>query len=956
MATEIHFEPTLFLFLGTSSGQVGWRLKELLHRAYGDIPILRFLWVDADTTVDPEAARWLTPHERTELVGFNGDVVLDHLNEYPAIRAWWPRDSRLKPGHIQRGAKQIRLYGRLALFRMFNERATGPAFIDKLQSAANAIGLIENSDATEAKSTERFKYTVERNSARVVIVSSTCGGTGSSMTFDLAYLCRDILRGRELTVISISILPAVIDKAIKNETQAQREKIRANTYAWFKENEYLLTNPRWNVTYPEGAPLNIAAPPFDLNFVIDITNQAGDRLSSADDVYSLVAQAIFLDTGSPLGGAIRGFNANVSILLEEVQGRQRAYSSLAAAALVYPAARIQRYCAARLAQDLVDRGFLAPPDPLEAQKTAAGLLSRLRLRDDQLLIDLLADRQITNPTAPAIRKAESAEKARGLLEKQVNADSLERPRQIEKIAAKAAALLQDDLRDLPLEIADVARQQGALFAQAVLDTLTGEPQRNDLAAEEIWSFPACIQRLNQQGASEADLQKAEETYRQAHERLRSMESDPKLAALRLVARKHWQRLFDGAKNDCLHWLAEVNRLTLQVAAQREALTYYTALHELVTRLKAHAASLLQSLKATRQDLEQLAKAALTPRASETHLYELTLEVVDEAYIRDYYQRHAGQIDPMVVFRDFARQLQELTMEQMAAWHKAELAEAMVQQAGHAFVEELANISLLQALAQYHGAQAASVIEAQFERLLRHCHPFWRYDADRGIGGLEGKSLLGMEDETDPLIPARYRDHEQYEIKSTGIKHEIFATRVLHGLPAFLLRDIEEYRTYYNQKRKGIDPLHVLPEAAPAGEVIPEEHQEARLTFTVASCFGLIIQIGTWFYFDPARRYGKDKIHPGRNNQLGQGYQNAENAFVQQDQMVRQADQIIEQEITRIGNEAAIKQLEECLQKHRQALAGMPIDSELRVYFEKSIRALRTKQRQLGYLGGQEDVE
>ena len=50
MATEIRFEPTLFLLLGTSSGQVGWRLKELLRRAYGDIPILRFLWVDADAT------------------------------------------------------------------------------------------------------------------------------------------------------------------------------------------------------------------------------------------------------------------------------------------------------------------------------------------------------------------------------------------------------------------------------------------------------------------------------------------------------------------------------------------------------------------------------------------------------------------------------------------------------------------------------------------------------------------------------------------------------------------------------------------------------------------------------------------------------------------------------------------------------------------------------------------
>ena len=123
MTNEIRFEPTLFLFLGTSSGQIGWRLKDLIRRAYGDIPILRFLWVDADSTVDPHVASWFKNGERAELVGFNGDAVLAHLGNFPSIETWWPRDSRLKAGYVNRGAGQMRPVGRLALFRMYNDEA-----------------------------------------------------------------------------------------------------------------------------------------------------------------------------------------------------------------------------------------------------------------------------------------------------------------------------------------------------------------------------------------------------------------------------------------------------------------------------------------------------------------------------------------------------------------------------------------------------------------------------------------------------------------------------------------------------------------------------------------------------------------------------------------------------------------------------------------------------------------
>ena len=87
MATEIRFEPTLFLLLGTSSGQIGWRLKELLRRAYGDIPVLRFLWVDADATMIGDCP--LVFKRRTRRAGgFQRRCGSCQSEQFPTIKAW----------------------------------------------------------------------------------------------------------------------------------------------------------------------------------------------------------------------------------------------------------------------------------------------------------------------------------------------------------------------------------------------------------------------------------------------------------------------------------------------------------------------------------------------------------------------------------------------------------------------------------------------------------------------------------------------------------------------------------------------------------------------------------------------------------------------------------------------------------------------------------------------------
>ncbi|MFQ5352364.1 MAG: tubulin-like doman-containing protein, partial [Candidatus Binatia bacterium] len=746
---------------------------------------------------------------------------------------------------------------------------------------------------------------------------STCGGTGSALAFDVAYLCQHLLRGSNPTIIGVALLPPVIDKAIKNETQTQREKIRANTYAWFKESDHLLENPHWRVAYPEGAPANIQAPPFDLQFVVDLGNQANQRLNSEDDIYTMVAQAVFLDTGSPIAGAIRGFNANVGVLLEEFRGRQRAYSSLAAASLVYPKERILNYCSARLGQAMIRHGLLAVPDSNEVGEATSALLGRQRLRDAQVLESLLADRHVPNTNAPAIRKATSVEAIRRLLATQEGRDGQARQRQTERIANTAASLLIAAQGAFETEVMTLASKWGVPFARGVLDRLTAERADDEPVPESTLSLLGFKVRLDQEGIHERDLSQAEREYQAARERLRALEGGFWRGMRKRVRSGAWKQDLDRARNDCLHWMSEVNQRTLQLAAQREATNLYDQLAEEARGLKGSLARVVQALERTVEDLEQVAEDNLKPATAEEGIFEMTQEAVDAAYIRDYYPKHAANVDPVAAYQVFAqgfhiRDLADPSAELRTGPSdglRTGLARALRKHAEGYFAEDLENISLLEALVEYYGDNAPAVIEARFDRLVRFCHPFWQFNKDSGLQGHEGKSIIGVEDEHSELIPPKYRDSLQYEIKSTGFKHRVDVARIQHGLPAFLLRGMQDYRAYYDAKRKGLDPLHILPEAALADEVIPEEKQEARELFAVAAAFDYIVQIGSWYYFDLMKEYETSHIHPGRENRLDQGREKAEDAFIQRDDLVRQAEVLVEREIEAMGNRAAIALLD-----------------------------------------------
>ena len=111
--TQVRFQPTLFLYLGTSAGQIGYRLKRLLKLAYGDVPVLRHLWIDIDIAIDPLAQPWFTDAERIELSGLDPAAVVQNIDNFPAIKAWWPDTTRLSAGMLAGGGspQQMRLIG-----------------------------------------------------------------------------------------------------------------------------------------------------------------------------------------------------------------------------------------------------------------------------------------------------------------------------------------------------------------------------------------------------------------------------------------------------------------------------------------------------------------------------------------------------------------------------------------------------------------------------------------------------------------------------------------------------------------------------------------------------------------------------------------------------------------------------------------------------------------------------
>jgi len=904
--------------------------------------------MDIDTDVDTQADPWFSREERVELSGFDPAIVARNINNYETIKEWWPDSTVLKPGMLAGGGapKQMRLVGRLALFRKFNDQSKGPSLINKLEAATDALFTIENKKQTESKSDDSVSYTVE-DGCRVYLVFSPCGGTGSSMSFDIAYLCRHLLSGKSPTIISVNIMPRVIDKLLKKETQAQRDKIRANAYAWFKEDQYLSQNPYWRVEYPGEVLVEQDAPPFDFRFIIDIENQAGHRLDSADDVFNMVAQSIFMDTGSSISGDMRGFTQNVTVLGDSFENSMRIYSSLASATLLYPKDRLLDYCASKLSVALIKQGLMGEPNINEVEASASAILSQLKLRDAELINSLMVQVRARMAQEPAIKKAESVAAALSLIDAQKAQNQTALRVEKEKMNKRAEDKLERIKREFDQEFTKLACLKGFNFSLKVMDTFLEESPAG-VVDQNVNSLNGLISRITQLGASEDDLVSENSSFKQDKEALKKMDDGVEDVLERKISPKGWKKKFVLYKTECLNDMRNNNDLEMQINAQQQGISIYDQLVAHTSEMKARISKILNATSIIADDFKSHMEFLLENPETQAHTFEFMQEI--EVDYQSYYNQNIESIDPVSIFSAMIPAQAQENISTLETWVSRDLYDTVKEYAAGFFYNNLQKISLLDAIknaAEKDNKEPETLVGEYLDDMLKYCHPFWQWDQNRGLHDLEGHSTLGVEFENSPYIPENYKNAELYALKSTLRPDRIDVLRVWHGLPAFLIHGMNEYKQKYDKRIKAKDPLHILPEMEFAPDLMPEKDAQNREIFARGLAFDYIVPIGTFYYYDPDRLHKSNKISPTREYRLAQGREKAEDAFSRNEDWSKEVEDLIEAEVRQMGNEAAIEKLEDAIDKHLEIIRKTGSEVTLRRQYEKEIRALKDYQRQLG---------
>ncbi|MDI6792018.1 MAG: tubulin-like doman-containing protein [bacterium] len=295
---EIKIRPTVFIGLGGTGKEVLLRIRRRILnedwngkrlRDLSEFPIASFLYFDLDTAEGRESDKSVKADPLSHLVAFQPTETLqkrvnlseytNELDRYPLIKEWWPKasvDRVVKEAN--KGAGQIRPISRLQFFALAKELR------DNIRTKAHAVTESVNKDAA----LKTLGLQMQKDALRIVIVTSTAGGTGSGSFLDLGYLARSVYPEEKVNVDLILLLAGGYESANK-------ERVFANTYAALKELEYCMRGNRYVEKWAEfDIPVG-EKPPYNEVYLIDNTNAVGESTRNLEDIYGMLADTLFED-------------------------------------------------------------------------------------------------------------------------------------------------------------------------------------------------------------------------------------------------------------------------------------------------------------------------------------------------------------------------------------------------------------------------------------------------------------------------------------------------------------------------------------------------------------------------------------------------------------------------------------------------------------------------------------
>jgi len=231
---KVNLRPTLILGLGGTGARIAVNLKARLVEAYGSAytQSIRFLCFD---TAKEAFSAYQPNHPERSPVGLTpgsemiqiSDVKISDLmrstDNNPSIARLLP--TLLQSTQIDQGAQQIRRLGRIALFYHWSERIK-----PQLKTALTSLRHSGSQSVPGLSEDKRWSLQFNPSSRlNVYIVCSICGGTGSGMFLDMAYLTRYMVTECGLEGCSVTGVLLLPEAFANVETTGPR--LRANAYA-----------------------------------------------------------------------------------------------------------------------------------------------------------------------------------------------------------------------------------------------------------------------------------------------------------------------------------------------------------------------------------------------------------------------------------------------------------------------------------------------------------------------------------------------------------------------------------------------------------------------------------------------------------------------------------------------------------------------------------------------------
>lgn len=834
---------TLLIGLGGTGQKVLVQLKARYVRNYGSVPKpIEFLAFDTDQTVEETALGSqrirLTPG--TELINI-GNVetaeIVNQLPRFPAMAAWMSEDKERFPIRaVTMGAQQVRPLGRLAFFWH--------------------VGRIYTSIQAAVRRLTHLGQDVEKRGVNVFIVSSVCGGTGSGIFLDTAYLVRRVISDMGVPTSSCYIngvlaLPSVFPTV-------DPQGIESNAFAALSELDYLMDNPTWNVDYNNELVKVVSAPgqrPFNICYLIEAQNENFQNLSGLEEIAPMIAEAIYLQVSDQVGNANASAFDNVHKLGQTIhnpmtdQMRPTAYSSFGTGAITFPAEKIIEYCSYSLSRELVADELLRPAnDPAAVAKTLDEFIQANQVDKDTLLDSLARD-------------AENRVRGVAIQPSQLdNTDLKDLPRAVTAVVARATNSVNNELlpmldnnqalvrtrleQALNVEVSRLAEDPnfGLYFADAFLaqmDARLGEI-RDKLGKE--------LAEANARGAGRAASE--QQTAAKAFQ-------DSMSGGMPFGRKRKVQEARD-------HYLGIVQRnLRAGFDARRRevAVSALSAFGVVAQEQRKRVQATIDRLRR----IEQQFRSHVVRLAAEDRSHVLTQEITNQKDVDAYYTSFkartstrpltglADQYGPLSAWLDLdqeaiARRLLDYTRSVFMAIDEISVEDVILEKDGDDSRKRLTD-------------------------LIGRSVPFWNikdvvlgraWEADKIV-------VIGVNEEESSTF--RSATERGQRLTSTFDKHRLIVLQTKHGLPLFALNQYEQYRAKHDYvMQHNMKPLYVLPEVRPGGH-------KAKQFFALGLAFGDIFRSGVYYYMQPDNEI-EDPIR------LGQGITDALQFFRSKDDLLR----------------------------------------------------------------------